>query len=249
MEGRVVEFEVQTPISGTALFDRVVNTLALDYPDLEPGTPKRGPLVIVANGPSARDADLFTHDTLSLNGSLRLFGEKRAAPTYWAACDPQRIVGNFLGYVPPETIYLVSSKCHRAVFSALMDRDVRVWHLAEEEAIPALTGRTAILPAVSITLCAIDLARYLGYPSVRIYGWDGRYIDGQDHAVSQPHNREHDIELDVGGRIFQTTTTWAVEAQEAHHILSASDYPVEIMGDGMIRALLAHLRSGADQAA
>lgn len=42
----------------------------------------------------------------------------------------------------------------------------------------------------------------------------------------------------TGGRTFQTTRTWALEAQDAVRMLHLADYEVKIHADGMIKALL-----------
>ena len=42
-----------------------------------------------------------------------------------------------------------------------------------------------------------------------------------------------------GGREFKSTRSWALEAQDAVHVLHLADYTVKIYGDGMIKAILA----------
>src|SRR4051812_23421948 len=104
--------------------------LSLGLPEADGGPLKH--LTVVANGPSARHLPLWPEgDTLALNGALKLFRTKGASPTYWAGCDPQPMVADFLDDPPDSTIYFVASKCDKAVFDALKGRDVRLWHIAD----------------------------------------------------------------------------------------------------------------------
>lgn len=206
----------------------------------------RRSLTIVANGPTARSADLIRladSETLALNGSLKLFTDYGLAPTYWAACDPQAKVADFLPDNPPaETVYLVASKCHQSVFEKLKGRDVRLWHLMDHPA----EGRSRIALASSVTISASWLMHRMGFTDFEYWGWDGCFLDGRHHASSnEPFpvpvlhlNYGGDIESGevIGGRTFATTRTWAAEAKGAEQFFQLADYfdiGIKINGDGM----------------
>ncbi|MCR5876934.1 hypothetical protein [Phenylobacterium sp. J367] len=140
-------------------------------------------------------------------------------------------MASFLKGAPASTTYFVASKCHSDVFAALEGRDARLWHIGDSH--PA-----GVPTACSITLTAMSLFRMMGWRRFRTFGWDGCYMDGRDHAVSQPHSGQ-DVTVEVGDQEFRTTTTWACEAQDAVNQLSFADYEVEVMGGGMIGAILA----------
>jgi hypothetical protein len=249
----------------------IEHTLSLGLPESDAEPIKR--LSVIANGPSASlfpfaERGQWRLPTLAVNGALKPFTDHGKAPKFWAACDPQELVANFLNEIPEETVYLVASKCHPAVFRRLRNRDVRVWHINDH---PATDGLRRVPVASSVTLCIIShMHRAYGYRAFETYGWDACYGEnGQHHAnQSQQTNtslaevtltigahqvqKVHKIDwLDwlpqphwledtfEGGRAFKTNSTWAVEAQDAVMQLHDAPYTVKVHGDGMIKAILA----------
>lgn len=229
--GSIIEFDVRTPLARKGRERNVAWVMGRGYPEVQEGPDKSEVVNIIANGPSAKDAPQEGL-TLALNGALGLF---KRPPTWWAACDPQGLVATFLRDPPRGTSYLVASKCDRRVFNALRLRSVRVWHVDDCDTVP-----WGVPSAVSITLVALSLMRRMGYRDFRVWGWDGCYVDGKDHAVPQAHKGDN-ITILVGDRSFQTTTTWAAEAQDAVNQLAGADHRVRIEGDGMIKAVVGAL--------
>lgn len=227
-----ITFDVKTPRSGAVLRWNTAQALALDLPS---ATPEPKALRIIAGGPTALEAPLHGGDTLALNGALRLYGE--TGPTYWAACDPQECVADFVRSAPRNTIYLVAAQCHPSVFAALEGRDVRVWNVDCPDT-RSLTP-DGVPTAVSITLVAMQLMARLGYRRFETWGWDGCYFDGKSHASEQAHNAD-DITVRLEGRegLFETTSTWAAEAQDAVTLLATADFKVDVKGGGMFAAIL-----------
>jgi hypothetical protein len=226
--GEVIEFQVNTPLDEPTIRRHIEASRGRGYPEAL-GEPQA--LRIIAGGPSALQAPL-DGPTLALNGALRRFTSQGLAPTYYACCDPQEMVADFLKDAPESTIYFIASKCHPAVFDALKDRDVRLWHL--DDYVPG-----GVSSAPSITLVALNLFAQLGWRAYDIWGWDACYKDGKHHAFDQGHNAD-DRTLEVGDRIFKTTTTWALEAQTAGQILPILQFvgvEVRIHGDSMIEAI------------
>lgn len=236
----VVEFDVRVPVTDDGLISNVASCLARGLPELARLPPSGQALLVIANGPSAWGAEFDGRPTLAVNGALRLFTDRNAAPDYWCACDPQAHLADFLKNPPKSTTYLVASKCHPSVFDALKDRNVIVWHLDDYATWDLVSERDAIMSAVSVTICSFEVMDRLGFRSFDTWGWDGCYIDGRDHACPQTH-RGTDIENDVGERMFQTTTSWALEAQDAWNKLKG--WPIRIHGPGMIGAIFDYMRS------
>ncbi len=218
------------------MLEQVRHALTLGYPDLGvcPVRPER--LQVIANGPSALSAPL-TGVTMALNGSLKLFTSRGLAPTFWAACDPQELVADFLADAPMETIYLVCSKCHPAVFEKLNGRTVILWHQDDEATWELVKDRDATMIVPSITTSTFELAGRLGFRSTDYWGWDGCYVDGLNHAVSQAHV-EHVVENQVGDRVFVTTPVWMFEAMIASNRLEVFGWNITMHGDGMIEAVM-----------
>lgn len=231
MEGAIIEFDVRTPLTPEGRARNAAWSMARGYREVQEGADKSQVVNVIANGPSARNAPQDGL-TVALNGALALF---RQPPTFWAACDPQALVANFLRDPPKGTTYLVASKCHRRVFNALRLRPVLLWHVDDTPGVP-----WGVECATSITLVTLSLFRRMGYRNFRVWGWDGCYVDGQDHAVPQPHKGD-DRTIILNDRSFQTTTAWAVEAQDAVNQLAGADYRVQIEGDGMIKAIVGAL--------
>lgn len=240
----IVDFEYLTPLDDATCRDHIRQNLARRLPEAL----TRKKLTVIASGPSAKYADLrCLSDTLALNGALKLFTNEGLHPTFWACCDPQEIVSDFLPDNPPkETVYVVASKCHPKVFDKLKDRYVVVWHLRDYDA----EGRSRIALASSVTISATWLMHRGGYTDFEYWGWDGCFMDGKHHATSDSDwskvDRLHlnyggelkDGEI-IGGRIFETTRTWAAEAKGAEQFFQLAEYfdmKISIYGDGMFEA-------------
>lgn len=247
----VVQFDIHPPHSADVIATHIAHSTSLGLLEADEAPLKT--LTIIANGPSSKGIDLkaIKGDTLAVNGALKLFTDQGLAPTYWAACDPQALVADFLTEPPLHTIYLVASKCHPLIFDMLRGRDVRLWHV-NDHPIPLLNGeaRRSVMCASSVTLCAMTLMRKLGYRHFETYGWDACFYGMAHHASDAELEAfpEGTIDLNVGGemvdgeisggRWYKTTTTWAAEAQDAVVQTHHADYDVTVYGEGLIRAIL-----------
>lgn len=236
-----VEFDVRVPVAPEGLVSNVQHALSLRLPELRDFEyPRADALNIVASGPSSEHAPL-NETCVSLNGSLRLFNQRGIAPDFWAGCDPQAMVADFLTDAPKGTTYLVASKCHPAVFEALQGHEVVVWHVHDDATWDLLSDRFPVSRAVSITICAFELMARVGFRKFDTWGWDGCFMDGQGYFVPQPFNPAK-IDVDVGGvHTFPTTPTWALEAQDALTALRGFPFPIHIHGGGMTGEILSML--------
>lgn len=260
-----VQFSIVTPCDGDELGANIAHARSLGLPAAD-ADPIRT-LTVVANGPSARLFNpLIRTDTLAVNGALKLFTDAGTYPTYWACCDPQALVADFLIDAPEETIYLVASKSSPLVFQMLADRDVRVWDVDDH---PTSKGPRSVACASSVTLVAMQLMRdAFGYRAFETYGWDGCFNGTEHHAGQHSDTRpDNFVQVTVGatlipapvmpqwmiergfrfmnnqphyegGRTFDTTSTWAAEAQDAVVQMHYASYSVRIHGDGLIKAIL-----------
>ena len=242
---RIVGFKGILPVANIVCRQHADANLERDFPE---ALGRRRHLTIVANGPSARGVNLAIHSpTLALNGSLGLFEEQGIVPDFWACCDPQELVADFLPEHPDRfTTYLVASKCHPRVFDKLAQNrcKVRVWHLPD---IPA-PGKAHVPLCSTITICASWLMFRLGFTDFDYYGWDGCFMDGRHHAMGDADWGEPPLYLNydgkvvngeiVGGRTFATTRAWALEAEGAGQFFQLAKYfdiGVKLHGDGMYR--------------
>jgi hypothetical protein len=237
MAGGVINFDVKTPGTGADLIAHVEHALSLGLNELRDFEyPWEGDLKVIGNGPSARQTDL-AGKTLAINGALKLFTDKGLAPTYWIACDPQELVADFLKDAPEATTYLVASKCHPAVFEALKNRNVILWHVHDEPTNHLTADRAHVSRAVSVTLCCFEVMSRLGWRRFDTWGWDGCVLDGQEHAVAQANMGEH-IEIEHLDVTYITRPCWALEAQDAIDALRGFPFPIRIHGGGFMGAVL-----------
>ena len=242
----ITGFHVNLPLDDATLLSQVDCNLRRGLPEVM----SRHSLIVVANGPSARNIDLknIRVPTLAVNGAIRLFVEQGVTPTYWAACDPQALVADFLPDNPPrETIYLVASKCHMSVFDKLKEREVRVWRVGDHKT----DGAAHIPTASSITITASWLMRLaFYYTDFDYYGWDGCFMDGRHHAFGGSSAIIPELGINYGGiegdggkinggKTFPTTRTWAAEAKAAGQFFQFAKYldmKIVIHGDGLFAA-------------
>jgi hypothetical protein len=238
-------FEYIVPNSDEVCQAQIAANLKRGYPEAL----DRRKLTVIASGPSAQQVDLRSIKTpiLAVNGALSLFLKTGLWPRYWACCDSQEVVADFLPDYPPfGTTYLVGSKCHPKVFEKLKDRDVLIWHLKDQP----IEGKARISVASSITICASWLMYRLGYSDFDYWGWDGCFMDGKHHVDNDADwssiqrlniNYGGTIEGDdvIGGKTFETTRTWAAEAQGAEQFFQLAEYfdmQVTVNGGGMFAA-------------
>lgn len=240
-----VDFAVKLPENPNFLRRNVEHALSLGLPQLTLSgqAPRSDRLSIIANGPSAARAPMGTLETLrdrpranilAVNGALKLF---RRAPDFWAACDPQELVSDFLIEAPRETTYLVASQCHPEVFRRLRDRRVVLWHLNEEATWDLTRHLEPIAVAPTVTICAFDVSARLGFTRFDTWGWDGCFMDGRGHAAEQ-REAGSNITNEVGDWVFETTTSWALEARDAVERFRLEPTDLRVHGNGMIAATL-----------
>jgi hypothetical protein len=239
---RITGFTPILPVDAATCALQVSENLALGLPEMF----VREQLHVVANGPSARDyfAQKPAGRSLAVNGALGEFLRRGRLPTFWAACDGQEKVADFIPDDPPRGIrYLVCSRCHPRVFEKLKGRDVMIWHVKDEGA----QGRLRIAQSCSVTMTAAWLFIRKGVTDFDFWGWDGCWIDGEHHAgagevsedlVNINFGGEAIGDEIVGGRTFQTTRSWAAEsvaAEQFFHLAEYLDLRVTIHSDGLMK--------------
>lgn len=246
----LVQFIEQRPLEVTTLQGHVDSACALGLPEAFP----HRRLDIITNGPSAALTPWnMCGPTMALNGALDLFTERGWEPTYFAACDPQELVTEFLVNAPFHTTFLLASQCHPSVFRRLQNRRVLLWHLLDGPVLPPHTP--FVRHGSSITLTALHLARLLGYNDLHVWGWDCCVdpLTLTHHAAAHGDFRaelralEHRTSLDgEPTRSFLTTNTWAFEAQQAVFMveeLRRFGVTTTVHGPGLVRHTLDFLTS------
>lgn len=209
-------------------------------------------LDIIANGPSASLAPFKTLGaSMALNGALGLCLDHSVEPTYWAACDPQPLVTDFLTDLPWSTTYLVASQCDPVVFDRLAECEVWPFDVADGPSFPSTSD--PIMHGSSITLTSLQLATRLGYRDLHVWGWDCCILDGEHHANGSalPQGLEPvEFRPDPSGPClasFLTTPSWEHEVQQAGHqivpILRSNGVRVTVHGPGFVAHYLDFLEN------
>lgn len=245
-----VSFQIATPGDDFSVLSQMASADVRYLPEAAP----LKSVTMVASGPStAQDGRLWARlrkrpETVSvaLNGALGLFLKRGLKPTYWCACDPQRDqVLAFLPDEPPEgVIYLLASKVHPDVFERLTGRDVRIWRIDDHH---RFDGKLFAPCAVSVTLVAQSLFRFMGFHRFEMHGWDCCYLGDKHHASDQPapsdEYRCHPLK--VGEVFYQLTGPWLAEIHDAiiqTRNLRTMGYEVAVHGPGAIGAALRELK-------
>lgn len=234
--GSVVEFDIRVPLSDKTVRKHIAHARTLGLREAFEGEPDA--LTIIANGPSAWNAP---HDgyTCALNGALKVIPN----PTFWAGCDPQKHLSDFVKDAPSDTIYYAASKCHADVFKALRGKDVRLWDIGD-----FVSG--GVPSAVSITITALSLFARLGWRKFNIYGWDASFGPNlEHHGGDEPFTDNPDIRyVEVGDKTFTTTATWAAEAQDAAYVIPLLEFlgcEINIFGPSMVEAIRQYTKKAA----
>ncbi len=241
-----IEFAVSTPGTDEEIKEQIKHALSLGLPEADTGQRQ---LHIIANGPTAHGffAQRRYGDTMALNGALGLFSDRKLCPTYWAACDPQEALVDFLSVAPEATTYLLASKCHPAVFDRLRNHDVRLWHVNDQP----IPGKRRVPCAVSITLTAAILAHRMGYRRLDFWGWDccftgktladvGEHHAGKGGLSITPQAIE--IEIDGVEERYISNPTWTCEVTDAAGVLPVLKWcgtDVAIHGRSLVSAIIA----------
>jgi hypothetical protein len=204
-----------------------------------------GSLAICGNGPSLKTCELPSGPCVALNGALQVLVERGIEPKYAICYDPSKENAEFFKKAPKKTVYFIGSRCDRAVFDALKNRDVRVFHVydsPEMEAVQQGVLKTRMVPGGStVGLKALPLLAAIGYDHFELYGYDSCLSEsGEHHATRQEWNDGQEVhDIEVGNRQFRATTWMAAQAQEALDQFDEQKliYTVNIHGDGMLKAL------------
>src|SRR6201995_1683416 len=94
--GPVGGYHVQLPVSAEELRGNVAHALTLGLPEMTQEPRRAGRLSLAATGPGFSGMPRSTGPVLAVNGALGLLSARGEAPEFWAACDPQALIADFL---------------------------------------------------------------------------------------------------------------------------------------------------------
>ena len=216
----------------------------------------RGVCSVVGAGPTIEQTHTeLKGDVLAINSAIGYLLNKGITPKWAMIWDAAEICKNFA--IPnPDIHYLVASRCHPAVFEALKNCRVTVWHAAGDNNILEILQRPEVIakqpchePLINggtagVTR-AIFLATVLGYKEVHMYGADSCYSsDGATH-VNGSLVPEKDVQVAIGNDppiFFRTTPEWCAQVEEYRTIYTVltccgPGIKLEVHGEGMLKTM------------
>jgi hypothetical protein len=203
--------------------------------------PMKEHLAIVAGGPSLNDTykDVAKFDDVMTCGSVHDYAITLGIKAKWhLECDP---------YLPQikcykthsDANYLIASRCSPNLFHKLRDRKVYLWHMWEQElGKKPYKGEMAFVCGATVTLAAIPIGMSLGYKHLHFFGFDSSFETfDKNHAYEMVEFCEP-IQVRVGdpitGKTFNTTATWAGQAQQFEQMRNHWPFKATIYGNGLI---------------
>lgn len=231
------------------IFGNVRKAVALKHDWLKRVEPHDGIAVICAGGPSLlekideiRIRALNHHAILAVNGVANVLRSHGIGVDYHALLDARPETAEFVSEPHAWTEYLVASQCDEAVFAALSEQEVTVWHplipgieqsLGDDPRPVHLVGGGS-----TVGLKAIVLAYLLGYRNFHLYGFDSCYNDGKHHAYAQPLNdADRVLDVQVGARTFKAAPWMVTQANEFQDLaaqLANMGCVISVAGDGLL---------------
>lgn len=212
------------------------------------------PIALVGGGPSLNKtiADLRQFRTVVACGSAHdHLIENGIVPRYCVVADPDAIAADYIKKPHPSCTYLVASQCDDAVFDALKNYPVAVWHSGgigtPEEQEKLFRKENAIGGGSTVFLRSINIAIILGYGNQHYFGFDSCLDDGVHHAyvadddvMKENLKRLIDVRVVGSDRIFFCLPYMAAQAEQFQGLLKRQGnlFTPTIHGDGLIAEIM-----------
>jgi len=215
---------------------------------IEPGyEPRTERCAIACFGPSLNDTWEQLRDfpvVISCSGAHKFLVERGIIPTYHVEVDPRPHKTALIGPPQQDTIYLIASTCHAAVFDHLEGHDVRLWHVFDsaEDGIRTLPhGEWALTGGCSVGLRTLTIAGFLGFRDLHVFGMDGCEGPTGKHADAHPNQPKGHAECEYpagSGRMWRTTPGMLAAAQGTWHELDQMPaVKATFYGEGLVQAM------------
>lgn len=217
-------------------------------------------IAIVGGGWSLKDPQVYEElrelyfsqqvKLVALNGAANWLMERNLRPSMHVVMDAR--TGNlpFLDINIPGCKYFLASQCDAALFDAVADREVTLFHVissdAEEERMildEFYAKRWVQVPgAGTIGIVGVLLCRMLGFKFQHLFGIDSCYApDGSHHAYPQSLNdAEGSADFWVAARKFRCSAWQASQADNFIKVIQhhGNHLQLSIHGDGVLAHML-----------
>ena len=207
-------------------------------------------LTIVGFGPTLNETwKDIKPPVMTTSGAYDFLVAQGIVPDYHIEVHPTAQRATFLKHPKISTVFLIASTCHPAVFRALKNRNVLLWHPYHDASLmdqaklrDELDPDNALIGGGTNTASrAVAVGRHLGFRRFITYGIDCCWSDDKKWAGKHPPNGEQEWVKSVGGREWRTS-------RELHQ--GAMDFlqerrigaHIEVRGDNYLAALFAEAR-------
>lgn len=201
-----------------------------------------GTVSVVGSGPSlARTHKDIVGDVIACNSAHDFLIGHGVIPKYAMFWDANPIIAKFAQKPHPEVTYLVASRCHPDIFTALAGHRVIVFHaLGGEEVEKYLISHNRLEPMVgggsSGVTRATHLAGFMGYTDMHLFGADSSYEEGATHVGGSVIDQKK-MRLRVCGKWFITAPWMALQVSDfkvlAPHLMKLGA-KLTVHGTGML---------------
>lgn len=236
---------------GADVIDNVRSALERGLPEITPAfVAHDGHLVIVGSGPSL---PLFLDEIraerekgrpiCAIKGAHDYLIENDITPELFLTIEAQDKT-NQLKLKNENTVYLVASRAHPAVFDHLKGHNVMLWHSwADTELFRELKGKLLVGGGTTSGLRAITLGYVLGFRNFILYGFDSCLADDGQTKRFTGEKAGMVVDRWVAGRRFLCNGAMALQADEFQELYKVMpDMKIDAKGDGLIAAIVAERR-------
>ena len=218
-----------------------------------------GQACIVGGGPSLKD-ELETlrrrrkhgQEIWALNGAYNYLVEQGLIPDVHVILDARPENVAFVSNPQQFTRYYIASQCDPAIFDALKDYEVVLYHCQSEGVQELLSGekerQVHLLGAgTTVAMKAMILAELSGFRALHLIGIDSCYQGDEHHSYEQSwNNKENIMDVIYGERAFKCAPWMVGQAQDFLEYAQRFNGVITVAGDG----LLAHIaREGVEESA
>lgn len=186
---------------------------------------------------------------VTVNGSHDWLIEQGCVPSAHIMLDARESNADFVRNPVASCRYLIASQCDPAIFHALEDHDVRIFHcdlgVGEDKLLKNYyCGKNyhIVMGGSTVGLRALMLLRMLGFKKFEIFGFDSCFMGSRHHAFDQALNDKDvkSVELEgQGGKFF--CAPWMLRqayefqdlAKHAGHL-----FRCRVHGNGLIASMI-----------
>lgn len=254
MKQKPLEISIQAAGTMEELTAHIRGALARGLPELVPALVAHdGTLVICASGPSLpqfekeirEQREIFKRPILACNGAHDFLCSKGIAPNLFLSVDPRETIVANTSLKNQDTIYLLASRCHPALFDHLRDCKIMLWHSwSPDSESKAFEGHMGIGGGTTSGMRAIQVGYVLGFRKFLLYGMDSCLAPDNKTKRFSGEKAGRVVDVTVGNRTFYANVAMAQQANEFQQLYQVlSDATFISRGDGLISAIIEERRA------